>query len=85
MVPGDIKRAKTVNGFKNAYKNTERPWWRTPRKAKKRKTACGETTFGARHILRGPTWAIGCNHTRTRTRIRPSFLKFGHILGRRFS
>ncbi len=21
LVPGDIKRAKTVNGFKNAYKN----------------------------------------------------------------
>jgi hypothetical protein len=55
MVPGDIKRAKTVNGFKNAYKKHERPWWRTPRMAKKRKTACGETTSGARHILRpGP-------------------------------
>jgi hypothetical protein len=34
--------------------------------AKKRKTECGETTTGAGHILRGPTWAIGCNNTRTR-------------------
>ena len=32
LVPGDIKRAKTVNGFKNAYKKHrdhggERPGW----------------------------------------------------------
>jgi hypothetical protein len=67
LVPGGIKRAKTVNGFKNAYKNHRVTWWRTPRTAKKRKTACGETTSGTRHILRGPTWAIGCNNTRTRT------------------
>jgi hypothetical protein len=38
--------------------------------AKKRRTERGETTSGAGHILRGPTWAIGCNNTRTRTRTR---------------
>jgi len=36
--------------------------------AKKRRTERGGTTSGAGHILRGPTWAIGCNNTRTRTR-----------------
>jgi hypothetical protein len=47
---------------------TERQWLRTPRTAKKRKPASGGTTSGTRHILRGPTWAIGCKQTRTRTR-----------------
>jgi hypothetical protein len=59
-------------------KTTERPWWRTPRMAKKWKPAGGETTSGARHILRGPTCAIGCNNTRT-NKMKPLSYKLSHL------
>ncbi len=43
---------------------TERIWWRTPKTPKRRKPASGGTTSGTRHILRDPTWVIGCKQTR---------------------
>ncbi len=48
---------------------TERIWWRTPRTAKRRKPASGGTTSGTRHILRDPTWVIGCKQTRNKKHI----------------
>jgi hypothetical protein len=48
---------------------TERIWWRTPRTAKGRKPASGGTTSGTRHILRDPTWVIGCKQTRNNKQV----------------
>ncbi len=48
-------------------KITERIWWRTPKTATRRKPAIGGTTSESRHILRDPTWVIGCKPTTTTT------------------
>jgi ribonuclease P/MRP protein subunit RPP40 len=66
VIPGDIKRSKTVSSFKNAYRRYREKWWRTPRTAKRRIPANGGTTSGTRHIQRDPTWVNGCKQTRNK-------------------
>jgi hypothetical protein len=70
MIPEEIKRSKTVSCFKNAYRSYRENtvWWRTPRTAKRRKPDSGRTTSGSRHILRDPTWVIGCKQQEKRNK-----------------
>jgi hypothetical protein len=68
MVPGDIKRCKTVSSLKMHTEATERLRWRTHRTAKREnQPAAGphpepDTT---RH-MRDPTWVIECKQKRNK-------------------
>jgi hypothetical protein len=59
-MPSEIKSARTVIGFKNAYrKHTEKPWCNPSKQDGDGKTGSGGTIPGTRKLLRGPTWTIG--------------------------
>ena len=59
LVPSEIKSARTVHGFKNAYRKHRETWCNPPEQDGEGVPRSGGTTTGTRKFLRGPTWTIG--------------------------